>query len=132
MDPISTAIVAAVAKLSEPAIRDAYDGLKAIIARKFGREHSVTKAIEDVEANPKSDGRKVVLSEEVTSANPGADADVMAAVQQLLDRLEKSGVPTASMRVEAKGERSVAIGGGVSGSTIRTGDETSGGGKRSK
>jgi hypothetical protein len=73
-----------------------------------------------------------VLSEEVTSANPGADADVMAAVQQLLDRLEKSGVATAAMRVEAKGDRSVAIGGGVSGSTIRTGDETSGGGKRSK
>jgi hypothetical protein len=30
MDPITTAIVAALAKLAEPAIKDAYDGLKAI------------------------------------------------------------------------------------------------------
>ena len=123
MEPITAAIVAALAKLSEPAIKDAYDGLKSLIARKFGRENKVTTAIAEVESNPESDARKAVLNEEVVAAKPSADAEIMAAVKTLLDRLEQAGAPVASVRVEAKGERNVAIGGNATGATIRTGDE---------
>jgi hypothetical protein len=126
MEPITAAIVAALAKLSEPAIKDAYDGLKSLIARKFGRENKVTRAIAEVESNPESEGRKAVLNEEVVAAKPSADTEIMAAVKTLLDRLEQAGAPVASVRVEAKGERSVAIGRDATGATIRTGDEGSG------
>ena len=94
-----------------------------LIARKFGRENKVTKAIAEVETNPESEGRKAVLNEEVVAAKPSADAEIMAAVKTLLDRLEQAGAPVASVRVEAKGERNVAIGRDATAATIRTGDE---------
>jgi hypothetical protein len=124
MEPITAAIVAAVAKLSEPAIKDAYEGFKSLIIRKFGREAKVTKAIADVEAKPESPGRQTVLQEELAEAKAGDDQELLAAARALIDKLQQHGVPAASLHVEAKGERSVAIGGSAIGSPIRTGDET--------
>ena len=60
MDPITTAIVAALPPLASDvvssAVKDAYAGLKSLIARKFGAESGV-KSVNDLEANPKSRGR---------------------------------------------------------------------------
>ena len=48
--------------------------------------------------------------------------------QEVLDRaaelLKQAGTPVGSVTVTASGERSVAIGGGMSGSTIITGDQS--------
>ncbi|HET7463528.1 MAG TPA: hypothetical protein VFJ82_19905 [Longimicrobium sp.] len=83
MDPITTALVAALQKLSEPAIRDAYTGLKALIARKFGSSSRVAAAVAEVEAQPASTGRATVLAEEVDAARAGDDDEIRAAVQRL-------------------------------------------------
>ena len=56
MDPITTAILAALAKLAEPAIKDSYDGLKAIIKRKFGANGTCTGA-SDRNAHQRPDHR---------------------------------------------------------------------------
>ena len=75
MDPISAAIVASIPVLTsdlvKSAVKDAYAGLKAVIARKWGDANPVPKAITDLEADPKSKGRAVVLEESVA----GAEAD---------------------------------------------------------
>lgn len=89
MDPITTAILAALAKLAEPAIKDAYDGLKAIIKRKFGAHHEVVQAVENVERKPDSSGRREMLKEEIASSKAEADPEIVAATQALLQKLQQ-------------------------------------------
>src|ERR1700722_20855126 len=100
MDPRTTAIVAALpalaAGLVSSSVRDAYAGLKALIARRFGPTSAVAKSVNDLEANPKSKGQAMVLSEHVVEAKAEADADIMAAVSKLVDALakERAGGPS--------------------------------------
>lgn len=95
MDPVTAAILAAlgagVAKsageVGGKAIIDAYRGLKAVLKNKFGDESQVAKAVEELEANPDSVGRKEILKEEVSAAKADQDQDVRRAAQELLDRI---------------------------------------------
>jgi len=68
MDPITTAIVAALPALARDmvssAVKDAYAGLKSLIAKKFGATSAIAKSVDELEANSKSHGRAQVLSEE--------------------------------------------------------------------
>jgi hypothetical protein len=89
MDPITTAILAGIAKLAEPAIKDAYEGLKAIIERKFGSHHEVVQAVGSLEKKPDSVGRREMLKEEIAASGLGADAEILAAARSLLDTLNK-------------------------------------------
>lgn len=93
MEPISTAIVAAVnvglSKITEAGIIDLYNGVKNAIAKRFGAESKLKKAVDDVEANPASAARKAVLDEEVAAVNAGEDAEILQAVKLLLVALEK-------------------------------------------
>jgi hypothetical protein len=89
MDPISTAILAGLAKLAEPAIRDAYKGLKSVIVKKFGANHEVVQAVENVEEKPDSSGRRETLKEEIASSKAEADAEIVAAARALLQKLQE-------------------------------------------
>jgi hypothetical protein len=92
MDPITAAIVAAVAagaaKVGGQAIQDAYAGLKALLKRKFGAESKVVKATEEVEANPESKSRPATLSEEVMAAKADQDSEILKAAEALLAQLK--------------------------------------------
>jgi hypothetical protein len=92
MDPVTTAIVAALAagagKVAEKAIVDAYDGLKAILKRKFREQGDLAEAIKELEAKPESDGRKTTLREEVVNAKADQDPDVLKAALALLDQIK--------------------------------------------
>ena len=92
MDPITAAIVAAVAagaaKVGGQAVADAYAGLKALLKRKFGAESKVVKATEEVEANPQSKSRPATLSEEVTAAKVDQDPEILKAAEALLAKLK--------------------------------------------
>ncbi|HEY7392736.1 MAG TPA: hypothetical protein VH640_29725 [Bryobacteraceae bacterium] len=95
MDPVTTAIIAAIAagistgvpKLLEKTISDAYDGLKALLKRKFGHDSGLVKAVDELEAEPESEGRKVILKEKVAHSKAADDADILKAAQELLDKL---------------------------------------------
>ena len=89
MEPIATAILAALAKLAEPAIKDAYDGLKAIIKRKCGAHHDVVQAMENIEKKPDSSGRRETLKEELAGSGAATDAEILAAAHALMERLKK-------------------------------------------
>lgn len=88
MDPITLAIVGALAKLSETVIADAYQALKAAIAQKFGGESDVSKAVESVEQKPESPGRQATLHEEVAAAQADQDPDLRQAAEAILARLK--------------------------------------------
>ena len=88
MDPITTAILAAIAagasKVGEQAIVDAYAKLKELLKKKFGAKSEVVKAVKEAEAKPDSSARKEVLKEEVKGAKADKDPDLLKAAQTLL------------------------------------------------
>jgi len=88
MDLITTAIIAALAKLSEPVIKDAYEGLKALISRKFGDNSHIAEAVDQLEKDPGSAGRKEVLKEKIATVGAAQDLEVVGAAQALLERLQ--------------------------------------------
>jgi hypothetical protein len=124
MDPITTAIVAALpalaAEMVSSTVKETYAGLKSLITRKFGATSAVAKSVEDLEANPKSQGQAMVLSERVAEAKVQEDADIMHAVAKLIEAIAKDKVAgTSNVHIEATmtggvagvvGAQSVSIG----------------------
>ncbi len=92
MDPITTAIVAAltmgatsgITDTVKTMISDAYQELKSLLRNKFGHESSLVKSIEVLEAKPDAVGRQQTLDEEIIDAGANRDQDVLQAAQQLL------------------------------------------------
>jgi hypothetical protein len=91
MDPITSAIVAALAKLAEPAVKDAYDGLKALILRKLKPEHqSVAQSIDHLEKKPEAPTRQADLAQEVKDADLTSESDVLVKARELLQLIGQS------------------------------------------
>ena len=116
MDPITSAIVAALPALAgevvSSSLKDAYAGLKALIVRKFGVTSGVAKSVNDLEANPKSKAQADLLAERVAEAKAAADAELMAAVNKLAEELAKAKVAPGNVHIEA------TMSGGVAGVTV--------------
>jgi hypothetical protein len=96
MDPITTAIVAVLPALASDLLKssakDAYEGLKAVIRRKWGDASPLAKSVGALEASPKSKGHATVLAENVAKANATADTEVMQALEKLVDALKEAGI----------------------------------------
>ncbi len=96
MDPITTAIIAAlsagatsgITDASKAAITDAYNALKNLLARKSGAKSEVIQAISSLEAKPASPARQATLQEEITTAALEQDREVVASAQQLLTLIQ--------------------------------------------
>jgi len=112
MDPLTTAVMAALAKLTEPAIKDAYEGLKGLIVKKFGSQHEVTKAVENLEQRPDSAGRRETLHEEAAAAKVLDDRDIAAAVKALLDRIGTHPGGQQTVRQTVTGDKNIVSGTG--------------------
>src|SRR5260370_33282025 len=95
MDPVSTAIVAALTvgisggmtEMGKKAITDAYEALKVLLKKKFGNQSEVVKSVEHLEAKPDSPARKDLLQEEVTVVQADRDQEICQAAQALLDQI---------------------------------------------
>lgn len=85
MESVSTAMVAALAMLSEKVVQDAYDALKGLLVRKFGRQSEVVATAEALEKRPESAGRRETLKEELAAAKAESDEELVAAARALLD-----------------------------------------------
>ena len=97
MDPVTAAVVAALAagaaksagQVGEKVLVDTYEGLKALLRRKFGDQSGVVKAVGELEAKPDSGGRKETLKEEVAEAKAADDPEVRAAAEAVLERIKQ-------------------------------------------
>jgi Het-E N-terminal domain len=98
MDPITTAIVAALAGLSNTVVKDAYEGLKAMIVRKFGNESDLAKAVEHLEKKPDSPGRAQMVTEEMAAAKGEGDGELLAAARLLLEKIQSQ--PDGQARIQ--------------------------------
>jgi hypothetical protein len=96
MDPITAAILAVLPALAadtvKSGIKDAYDGLKAVIRRKWGDAAPISKAIAAVEEDPKSKAQAAVLAEKVGAVKADEDADVLQALRVLVEQMKTHGV----------------------------------------
>lgn len=89
MDPITTAIVAALANLSKDAIKDGYVALKDALKKKFGETSDVVDAVDKLEKKPDSEARKATVQEEIETAKVNDDPDILKLVQDLLDKIKE-------------------------------------------
>jgi hypothetical protein len=94
MDPITVTIVSAVAagaaagasEVATSAIKDAYAGLKRLIADGY---RNVAPFVDAVEADPASKPEQTVLAKQLDQAGAAKDDGLKAAAQTLLDAIEK-------------------------------------------
>ena len=89
MDPITTAIVAALANLSQDACKDGYVALKDALKKKLGDKSDLVDAVDKLEKKPDSEARKATLQEEVEIAKVNDDPDIRKLVQDLLDKIKE-------------------------------------------
>lgn len=84
MEPVTSAIVSALGtELVKFSVKDAYEGLKAVIGRKWG-ESGPIKAIVALENDPKSAALANVVKQEILAAKANIDPDVRDALRLLL------------------------------------------------
>jgi hypothetical protein len=93
MDPISAIVAALVAGAVEAAkptavqaVKDAYEGFKALIVRKFSKSAT---PVQGVAEKPTSETRQSVLKEELSEAGADRDAEVSGALQNLIATLRQ-------------------------------------------
>jgi hypothetical protein len=92
MDPITTAIVAALSagaasglnEASKTAIVDIYSQLKDLLAKKFGAKSEIVQAMYQLEAKPESPSRKETLQEEIAAVQAEQDEELLAAAKHLM------------------------------------------------
>jgi hypothetical protein len=96
MDPITTAIMAVLPGLAsdtlKAVVKSSYEGLKAVILRKWGEGAPISKAIKAVEEDPTSKAQAGVLAEKVEAVQANKDPDVAQALQKLIDQLKSNGI----------------------------------------
>jgi hypothetical protein len=96
MDPITAAILAVLPALAtdtvKAGVKDAYEGLKAVIRRKWGDTAPISKAISAVEDDPKSKAQASVLEEKVGAVKATDDAEVAQALHALLEQMKTNGI----------------------------------------
>jgi hypothetical protein len=93
MDPVSAIVAALVAGATEAArpmatqvVKDAYEGFKALIVRKFSKSSTPLRGVEE---KPASEARQIALKEELTDAGADRDAEVLSALQDLIATLRQ-------------------------------------------
>lgn len=117
MDPITTAIVAAVTagvtEVGTKAISDAYQGLKDLIESKLGQDSKVPEAIDGLEGTPESTGRQMVLAENMALEKADWDPELVRLAEKLVQALieTKAGAKAVGKyQIDAKGAQIGVVG----------------------
>jgi hypothetical protein len=92
MDPITLSIIGALSlgatsgatDIAKKAIVDGYEGLKALIKKKFGGESKAVEAIEKFQDTPDSPKRKETLAQEMKAVNAAEDRRVSTTLRHML------------------------------------------------
>jgi len=96
MDPITAAILAVLPALAsdmvKSGVKDAYEGLKAVIRRKWGDAAPISKAIAAIEEDPKSKAKAAVLEEKVGAVKAAENSEVAQALHHLVEQMKTHGI----------------------------------------
>jgi hypothetical protein len=115
MDPVATIVAAlvggAVAGAKDSVaqvVKDGYAGLKGLVLRRVGHKPTVETAVKELESRPDSDGRRITLHEELTSAGAAQEAEVVQQAEAFLALLREHGFAAGAF-YQAKLDGSGAI-----------------------
>lgn len=117
MEPITMAIIAALTagvtagatQVGKSALVDAYNGFKALLSKKFGKQSKLTKAVDELEENPDSKGRQLTLQEEVEAVQAGQDSEVLQAAKLLAAAVQRYAEHTGATGVDLEEIKAVNL-----------------------
>jgi hypothetical protein len=90
MDPITVAIIEALSQLAKDSVKDAYEALKAAIAKKCGVNSDLATTLEELQRNPNSaQSKKKALDKKVTEAKIGDDKAIIDKLNALQSALKQ-------------------------------------------
>ena len=89
MDPIATAVIAALAAVSKDVIGDSYNALKSALKKKFGADSDLVDAVDGLEKKPDSKPRQDIVKEEVELAKANEDPELVQLAQALMECLKE-------------------------------------------
>jgi hypothetical protein len=111
IDPITASVVAALtAKGAEEIIKKGYDKFKTFLKSKFGGNHPLVEAVGKLEQKPDSQGRQMMLSEEIVEAGADQDRDVLAAADELKSVVAKNVSVEVGSGAAAVGDDNIVLG----------------------
>ncbi|KAM3100881.1 hypothetical protein ACKFKF_10440 [Phormidesmis sp. 146-12] len=106
MDPISLILVALVAGATKTAggvAQDAYDGLKALIKRKFESQGKLDSATILDKYEEKPEKTKPLLEDELTEVGADKDEEIIKLAQKLLEQLNPQEAAAGKFNIEISG-----------------------------
>lgn len=90
MDPVTTALIAAVSSglkaVADEAVLDVYKSIKSAIKKKLG----ISKAIAELEANPNSKERQQALAENLAAKDADKDPEILRLANKLIQALQET------------------------------------------
>jgi hypothetical protein len=99
MDPIAlilSALIAGAAKTAGDVAQDAYNGLKALIKRKFESQGKLDSSTILDKYEEKPDKTKPLLEDELTEVGADKDEEIIQMARKLLDVLDDEAISQAS------------------------------------
>jgi hypothetical protein len=122
MDFIVSVIASAAGSFGVEAVKYSYTKLKELICRKYGEKSALAEAVQQLEQNPDSAGRKAVLAEEVEKSGAHKDAELLDAAKQLQGLLKGVQPQTVNTFTNSgSGEQNIAQGAGAIGKQVHNG-----------
>ena len=112
MEPVSTAIIAALGMLTEKVVQDAYGSLKSLLVKKFGSDSELISMADGLEKNPDSAGRRETLKEELAAAHADDDEDIVAAAHALIEAIKSQPGGEQTINQTVSGNHNIFSGSG--------------------
>lgn len=104
MDPISlilAALVAGATKTAGDVAKDAYDGLKALIKRKFADNERAKMALDEYEKDPETG--KALLKKKLTETKIDEHDEIFKVAQKLMEQLHPQEAAEGKFNVQISG-----------------------------
>jgi hypothetical protein len=108
IDLVTTALAAGARQTASGAIQDAYASLKSLARRRLAGHHAGEVALAELEHDP--DTWKAPLQAQLQAAGAEDDAELVAAAQALMARLDTSGSRAGKYAITISGAQGVQVG----------------------
>lgn len=100
--------------LASSSVKDAYNGLKAFLQKRFGDQEKVKAAIKNVAEKPDNEVYQNLLTYELKEVGAGQDEEIVAKAKALLELLKNEGlISEAKYKATLVGNGAIAQGKGA-------------------
>jgi hypothetical protein len=111
VEPVSLilgALAAGAADTAKQAVKDAYEGLKRLVAARLAGRPSAEVALSEHAADPET--WQAPLAKELTAAGAVGDDEILAAARAVLERADPDGARAGKYTVDLRGAQGVQVG----------------------